>query len=254
MGVVNVTPDSFSDGGQFSGAGEAIEYARDLVRQGAAVIDIGGESSRPGARPVSEAEELARVLPVIEALAGAVRISIDTAKPGVAHAAIAAGATLVNDITASLHGVAAEHGVGWVAMHMQGGPRTMQVEPRYHDVVAEITEFLVARAEAARADGVQEIWIDPGIGFGKTVAHNWALLAAIPRLAATGWPVTVGTSRKAFLGLAAAEADGTDSPTLASDRLEGSVATAWRAAADGAAMVRVHDVAATVGALQAAAA
>ena len=254
MGVVNVTPDSFSDGGQFSGASEAIKYARELVSQGADIIDIGGESSRPGAHPVSEAEEIARVLPVIEALAGDVRISIDTAKPAVAHAAIAAGATLVNDITATLHGVAAEHGVGWVAMHMQGGPRTMQVEPRYHDVVAAVTAFLMTRAEAARADGVHEIWIDPGIGFGKTIAHNWALLAAVPQLVATGWPVAVGTSRKAFLGAAAAQADGAESPTPALDRLEGSVATAWRAAADGAAMVRVHDVAATVGALQAAAA
>ena len=253
MGVVNVTPDSFSDGGQFSVATKAIEHALDLLRQGADVIDVGGESSRPGAQPVSEADELARVLPVIEALAGQVRISIDTAKAGVARAAIAAGATLVNDITANLHGVAAEHEVGWVAMHMQGRPRTMQAGPRYQDVVAEVTEFLVAKAEAARADGVSEVWIDPGIGFGKTEAHNWALLAAVPRLAQTGWPVTIGTSRKAFLGTAAAQADGVGTPTPASDRLEGSVATAWRAVADGAAMVRVHDVAATVGALKVAA-
>ncbi len=254
MGVVNVTPDSFSDGGLFFDAAAAIDHARELVFQGADIIDVGGESSRPGAEPVTEAIELGRVLPVIEALAGEVRVSIDTAKPAVAHAAIAAGATLVNDITAGLHEVAAEHGVGWVAMHMQGAPRTMQDEPRYQNVVAEVTEFLMARAEQARADGIDEIWIDPGIGFGKTRAHNWALLAAVPELVATGWPLAIGTSRKAFLGALTAEADGLADPAPVEDRLEGSVATAWRAAADGAGLLRVHDVAATVGALRAAAA
>jgi len=247
MGIVNVTPDSFSDGGLHLDPAAAIAHGHLLVRQGATVIDVGGESSRPGATPVSEAEELTRVLPVVDALAGEVRVSIDTAKPAVAHAAIDAGATVVNDITASLHHVAAERGVAWVAMHMQGHPGTMQVDPTYADVVTEVTEFLVARAEAARADGVDEVWIDPGIGFGKTDQHNWRLIAAVPRLVATGWPVAIGTSRKAFLGRLLGNA-GSD------DRLEGSVATSVRAVLDGAAMVRVHDVAATVGALQAAAA
>ncbi len=252
MGIVNVTPDSFSDGGHHLDPRSAIEHARRLVRQGADIVDVGGESSRPGAAPVSEAEELARVVPVIEALAGEVRVSVDTAKAAVARAAIDAGATLVNDITASLHHVAAEGNVGWVAMHMQGTPRTMQEAPSYHDVVAEVTDHLVRRAETARADGVTEVFIDPGIGFGKTAGHNWALLAAVPRLVATGWPVAVGTSRKAFLGVVLASADGAPAPV--DDRLEGSVATAVRAALDGAALVRVHDVAATVGALRAAAA
>lgn len=252
MGIVNVTPDSFSDGGHHPDPRSAIEHARSLVRQGAQIVDIGGESSRPGAAPVSEADELARVVPVVEALVGEVRVSVDTAKAAVAHAAIDAGATLVNDITASLHHVAAARNVGWVAMHMQGTPRTMQDAPRYHDVVAEVAEHLVQRAEAARAAGVTEVYIDPGIGFGKTAAHNWALLAAVPHLVATGWPVAVGTSRKAFLGAVLAPAHGGPTPT--DDRLEGSVATAVRAALDGAALVRVHDVAATVGALRAAAA
>jgi len=246
MGIVNVTPDSFSDGGLHLDPAAAIAHGQLLVSQGATIVDVGGESSRPGATPVSEAEELARVLPVVEALAEDVRVSIDTAKPAVAHAAIDAGATVVNDITASLHHVAAERGVAWVAMHMQGAPGTMQVEPTYRDVVAEVTDFLVARAEAARADGVTEVWIDPGIGFGKTDQHNWKLIAAVPRLVSTGWPVAIGTSRKGFLGRLL------DAP--ADDRLEGSVATSVRAALDGAAMVRVHDVAAAVGALRAAAA
>jgi dihydropteroate synthase len=249
MGIVNVTPDSFSDGGLFTDPRAAVAHARNLVSAGADIIDVGGESSRPGAQPVPAEVEAERVLPVIEALAGLVRVSIDTAKPDVAHRAVDAGATLVNDITASLHDVAAERGVGWVAMHMLGEPRTMQDRPAYGDVVTEVTDHLVARAEAARRAGVEEVWIDPGIGFGKTAAHNWALLAALPHLVATGWPVVVGTSRKAFLGALFASADGTPAPL--DDRLEGSVATAVRAALDGAAMVRVHDVAATVAALEA---
>ncbi len=253
MGIVNVTPDSFSDGGEHLDAVDAVAYGRDLVRQGADVVDVGGESSRPGARSVSEAVELARVMPVVAALAGEVRVSIDTAKPAVAHAAIDAGATLVNDITASLYHVAAERGVGWVAMHMQGRPATMQHHPVYGDVVAEVTDALVGRASAARRAGVEEIWIDPGIGFGKTASHNWALLAAVPHLVATGWPVVVGTSRKGFLGAVLGRADGTEEHAPIDDRLEASVATAVRAALDGAAMVRVHDVTATIGALRAAA-
>lgn len=252
MGIVNVTPDSFSDGGLHHRPSDAIAHARRLVADGADVVDVGGESSRPGAAPVDAATEIARVLPVIEALAGTVRISIDTAKAAVAHAAIDAGATLVNDITATLAPVAAERGVGWVAMHMQGEPRTMQVAPRYDDVVAEVHRFLTDRAITARAAGVEEIWVDPGIGFGKHAAHNWALLAALPDLVAAGWPVAVGTSRKAFLGALLATVDGTDGPTPVADRLDASVATAVRAADAGAAMIRVHDVAATVAALHAA--
>ena len=168
-----------------------------------------------------------------------------------ARAAIEAGATLVNDITAALYPVAAEAGVGWVAMHMRGEPRTMQADARYDDVVAEVSAHLVERAQAARAAGVDEIWIDPGIGFGKTAAHNWSLLAALPELVATGWPVAIGTSRKGFLGAALAAADGRgadDGPVPVDDRLEGSVATAVHGGRAGVAMVRVHDVAATVGA------
>lgn len=257
MGILNVTPDSFSDGGRFTDASRAVEHGRALVAAGADLVDVGGESSRPGAEPVSIAEELRRILPVIEALAPEVRISVDTAKAEVAEAAIDAGATLVNDITASLHEVAADRGVGWVAMHMQGRPRSMQVAPRYHDVVAEVVEHLVARARRASAAGVAEVWIDPGIGFGKTAEHNWTLLAALPELVATGWPVAVGTSRKAFLGQALGRADaggGPAAPTPPDDRLEGSLATATLAAAAGVGMVRVHDVAGTVGALRAVAA
>ena len=246
MGIVNVTPDSFSDGGRFVDPAIAIAHARRLLAAGADVIDVGGESSRPGAEPVDAGVELERVLPVIEALAPQVRVSIDTAKADVAHAAIDAGATIVNDITASLFEVAAERRVGWVAMHMQGEPRTMQTAPAYRDVVAEVHDFLVHRAGRARADGVGEVWIDPGIGFGKLPEHNWALLRSLPDLVASGWPVAVGTSRKAFLGRALGTADGGDGITPADDRLEGSVVTALRALRDGVAMVRVHDVAATV--------
>ena len=248
MGIVNVTPDSFSDGGLLTDAAEAIEHARRLVGEGADIIDVGGESSRPGAEPVAADVEMARVIPVVEALSGQVRVSVDTAKAEVARAAVAAGATLVNDITASLHGVAAEHGVGWIAMHMRGEPRTMQASPHYEDVLAEVSAFLIERAAAGRADGLDEVWIDPGIGFGKTPDHNWTLLAGLGDLVAQGWPVAVGTSRKGFLGAALARADGTDHPTDSSDRLEASIATALAAAGDGVGMVRVHDVAATVAA------
>jgi len=252
MGVVNVTPDSFSDGGCFADTESAVAHGLQLTAEGADVVDVGGESSRPGAEPVSEAEELRRVVPVVEALSPHVRVSIDTAKAAVAHAAVDAGATLVNDITASLHQVAADRRVGWVAMHMAGRPHTMQQRPQYDHVVAEVVAYLCARAEAARAAGVDEVWIDPGIGFGKSFAHNWALLGALPTLVATGWPVAVGTSRKAFLGAVLGASDGADGPTPADDRLEGSLVTAVWSAAAGAAMVRVHDVAATVAALRAA--
>lgn len=243
MGIVNVTPDSFSDGGAWFDHAAAIAHGRRLIDEGADVVDVGGESSRPGAEDVPAAEELRRVLPVVEALSPHVRVSVDTVKAEVAEAAVAAGATLINDVSASLWPVAASCGVGWVAMHRAGTPRTMQDDPRYDDVVAEVRDMLVARAAAAAEAGVGEIWIDPGIGFGKSLEHNLALLAHLDALVATGVPVLVGTSRKAFLGALAAGPDGPPPPI---ERLPGSLATATFALRCGAGMVRVHDVAATV--------
>ncbi|HEX3981660.1 MAG TPA: dihydropteroate synthase [Acidimicrobiales bacterium] len=244
MGVLNVTPDSFSDGSLYLDPERALERGLAMVAEGADLVDVGGESSRPGAEPVSEVEECRRVVPVIEALAPHVRVSVDTVKPGVAEAAVAAGATLVNDVSAALWPVAAAHGVGWVAMHMQGTPATMQDDPRYGDVVAEIRSFVLARAREASAAGVGEVWIDPGIGFGKTAAQNLSLLHHLPELAGQGFPVLVGTSRKSFLGRLAADVDGRPAPV--DERLAGSLSTATWAMLAGAAMVRVHDVAATV--------
>jgi len=244
MGVLNVTPDSFSDGGRYLDPERAVERGLAMFAEGADVVDVGGESSRPGARPVPTAEEIARVVPVIEALAPHGRVSIDTVKAPVAEAAVAAGATLVNDISASLWPVAASAGVGFVAMHMRGTPATMQDDPRYDDVVGEVAAFLVGRAESARAAGVAEVWIDPGIGFGKNDLHNLTLLRRLPELAALGFPLLVGTSRKGFLGRLAAAPDGTPAPV--DERLPGSLTTAAWAMLAGAAMVRVHDVAATV--------
>jgi dihydropteroate synthase len=252
MGVVNVTPDSFSDGGRFLDHEAALAQARALVAEGADWVDVGGESTRPQAEPVPEHEELRRVMPVVEALAAeGVPVSIDTRKAAVAEAALAAGARMVNDVSASLAGVAASAGASFVAMHMSGDPRTMQDAPVYGDVVAEVREFLVGKADAARAAGVPEVWIDPGIGFGKTLAHNLDLLANLDALVATGYPVVVGTSRKSMLGTLAARADSRGTVPPASDRLEGSVATAVWALLRGAAMIRAHDVAATVRALEA---
>jgi dihydropteroate synthase len=252
MGVVNVTPDSFSDGGRYLDGAAALAHARALVTQGADWIDVGGESTRPGAEAVGEDEELRRVLPVVAALAAdGVPTSIDTRKAAVAAAAVDAGARMVNDVTARLGQVAADTGAAFVAMHMQGEPGTMQVDPRYDDVVAEVREHLVARADAARAVGVAEVWIDPGIGFGKTLAHNLDLLANLDVLVATGYPVLVGASRKTTLGTLAARADPAGVVPPPGDRLEGSLATAVWAALQGAAMVRVHDVAATRTALAA---
>jgi len=247
MGVVNVTPDSFSDGGQHFDHGIAVAHGLRLVAEGADIIDVGGESTRPGAEPVPVGEELRRVLPVVAALAPHVRVSIDTRNAATAEAAVAAGATLVNDVSASLAPVAAAGGAGFVAMHMLGDPRTMQAEPRYADVVADVTAFLVQRADAAVAAGVEEVWIDPGIGFGKTAEHNWLLLRHLAALVATGYPVVIGTSRKRFLGAAIAASDGaSDAVVAVVDRVEGSVATAVWAIMQGARMVRVHDVRATV--------
>jgi dihydropteroate synthase len=239
MGVLNVTPDSFSDGGRYLDRDAAVAHGLRLVAEGADVVDVGGESTRPGAEPVDADVEAERVVPVVAALAPHVRVSIDTRKAAVAEAAIEAGATLVNDVSASLWPVAAAAGTGWVAMHMQGTPPTMQDRPRYGDVVGEVRAFLAGRAAEARAAGVEEVWIDPGIGFGKTAAHNLALLRGLPALVAVGEPVLVGTSRKGFLGALTGGAS-------VDDRLEASVATAVWAMTRGAAMVRVHDVAATL--------
>jgi dihydropteroate synthase len=252
MGVLNVTPDSFSDGGRWFDADAAVAHGLELVAEGAAVVDVGGESTRPGAEPVGADEEQRRVLPVIDALAPHVRVSIDTRHAETAHAALDAGATLVNDVSASLHEVAAAHGAGWVAMHMKGDPRDMQTKAKYGDVVAEVRTFLVERAQAAEDAGVEEVWIDPGIGFAKTAAHNLALLAHLDELTSTRWPVVVGMSRKSFLGHLLARSDGLDEGEVVppDDRLEGSVATATWAAWKGARMVRAHDVRATVHAMQ----
>jgi len=252
MGIVNVTPDSFSDGGRLGDADAAVAHGLRLVEDGAAFLDIGGESTRPGARPVSEADEIARVVPVIEGLRARWPgpISVDTMKPEVARAAVAAGATMWNDVTAlgfAPHGLAtaAELGCDVVLMHMQGEPRTMQADPRYQDVVAEVADWLAMRAESAMAAGVarEKIWLDPGIGFGKTVAHNLALTAHLDRLAATGLRVLYGASRKRTIQ--SIDPTATDP----ADRLGGSLALALEAARAGASVIRVHDVRETVQAL-----
>jgi dihydropteroate synthase len=242
LGVLNVTPDSFSDGGQFLDPDLAVAHAEAMLAEGADIIDIGGESTRPGAEPVDEETELARVLPVVERVAASGRVAIDTRRERVAREAVAAGATVINDVTATLWPVAAELNVGWIAVHMQGDPTSMQRRPTYGDVVAEVGAFLVGRAEEARAAGVEEIWIDPGFGFGKTLDHNLELLANLGALVATGWPVAVGTSRKSMIGQLIARSDGADQRTPPEDRLVGSVVTATYAMLQGADLVRVHDV------------
>ena len=253
MGIVNVTPDSFSDGGRLNTFEAALDHAMALIGDGADVLDIGGESTRPGAAPVDEAEEIARTTPLIEAVRARWngRISIDTMKPGVARAAVAAGATIWNDVTALAYApdspdVAAELGCDVVLMHMRGEPRTMQIDPNYDDVVTEVRDHLASRAEAAMAAGVarERIWLDPGIGFGKTLEHNLALTARLDALTALGFPVLYGASRKRTIQAI--------DPSAADplDRLGGSVALALEAARRGAAMVRVHDVRETVQALK----
>ncbi|WP_152951009.1 dihydropteroate synthase [Brevundimonas sp. Bb-A] len=253
MGIVNVTPDSFSDGGRWASTEAAADQAMRLVEQGAEVLDIGGESTRPGAEPVSEAEEIDRVVPVIEAVCArwGGPISVDTMKPAVARAAVAAGATMWNDVTALSHApdsaaVAAELGCEVVLMHMRGEPRTMQADPRYEDVVAEVRAYLLGRAEAATAAGVarERIWLDPGIGFGKTPAHNMALTARLGELVGLGFPVLYAASRKRTIQAVDATA------VEATDRLGGSLALALEGARRGARMVRVHDVRETVQALR----
>jgi dihydropteroate synthase len=254
MAVLNVTPDSFFDGGRYGCADAAIAQGLQLAEEGAAVIDVSGESTRPGATPVDAAEEMRRVLPVIEGLAGrlAIPVSVDTSKPEVMRAAVAAGAGLINDVRAleapgALQAAAAS-GAAVCLMHMRGEPRTMQDAPHYDDVVAEVRSYLVARVEACRRAGIDadRICVDPGIGFGKRPEHNLALLAALERLADPGIAVLVGVSRKSLVGII------TGRP--ASGRLAGSVAFAALAVMHGAAIVRAHDVAATVDAVKVASA
>jgi dihydropteroate synthase len=255
MGIVNVTPDSFSDGGLFLDADAAVEHGRLLTSEGAHILDIGGESTRPGSDPVPEEEELRRVLPVIEQLAsGEARISIDTTKAAVARAALEAGATIVNDVSAfrfdpELPGVVGESGAECCLMHMLGEPRTMQDDPRYDDVVSDVKSFLEERLAFAVEQGVGEerVWLDPGIGFGKTVEHNLELLRRLDELVAIGRPLVIGTSRKSFLGKLAGGRDETH-------RLPGTIATNVLALERGATVFRVHDVAQNADALHVAAA
>ena len=253
MGVLNVTPDSFSDGGRHAGREAALAGALRLLAEGAEILDVGGESTRPGAQPVGEAEERARVVPVIAAIRAEspVPISVDTMKPQVARAAVAAGATIWNDVSALRHApdapaVAAELGCEVVLMHMQGEPATMQAAPHYEDVVAEVCAFLHARAEAALAAGVarDRIWLAPGIGFGKRLEHNLALLAGLDAVCALGFPVLLGASRKRFV---AALDPAAQDPQA---RMPGSIAAALAGAAAGVAAVRAHDVAETLQALK----
>ena len=256
VGIVNVTPDSFSDGGRYMEPNAAVARALELEREGAAYIDVGGESTRPGAESVSAAEELRRVMPVIEGLRATglrAAISIDTSKVAVARAAIAAGASLVNDVTAfraepELASLVAELEVDCCLMHMRGDPRTMQREVHYDDVVAEVLEFLEQRVGYALAAGIarERITIDPGIGFGKSVGHNLELLSRLEEITALGLPVLIGTSRKSFLGVV------TGKPS--DDRLPGTIATCVMAFERGASMFRVHDVGPVADALAVAAA
>lgn len=257
MGVVNVTPDSFSDGGLYLERRAAIEHGLELEAEGAAILDVGGESTRPGAAPVDEEEELLRVLPVIEGLirrGARARISIDTYKASVAAAALRAGATLVNDVTAlrgdgAMVGVVADAGADCCLMHMLGEPRTMQDNPRYDDVVSEVKAFLEQRLAFAVAEGVSEqrVLLDPGIGFGKTMEHNLELLRRLDELVAIGRPLVIGTSRKSFLG----RITGRASPD---ERLAGTIATNVLAYTKGARVFRVHDVGPVYDALTVAAA
>jgi dihydropteroate synthase len=254
MGVVNVTPDSFSDGGEFLDPAAAIAHGRRLAADGADILDIGGESTRPGAAPVDAEEEVRRVLPVIEALADTgTQISIDTTKTEVAGRALDAGASIVNDVSAfrfapELAGLVADAGADCCLMHMLGEPRTMQEDPRYDDVVADVKAFLDERMRFATAAGVREdrIWLDPGIGFGKTLQHNLELLRRLDEIVALGRPVVVGTSRKSFLGKLTGKPE--------KERLPGTIATNVIALERGARIFRVHDVAEVTEALTVAAA
>jgi len=265
MGIINVTPDSFYPDSRARGVDDAVEMGKQMIAEGAVVLDVGGESTRPGADPVDIDTELERVIPTIEGLVGpaaeaGVRLSVDTRNAPTARLAVEAGAQIINDISANLASVAAETGAAWIAMHMQGVPMNMQNSPRYDDVVAEILAHLIAAAEGAEAMGVTEVFIDPGIGFGKNDRHNRLLIAALDRFVETRWPVVLGVSRKGFIGRAHARSDaGLTLETAkvdeldmvdAADRLEGSLAIAVWGMQAGAALIRVHDVLPTVQATQ----
>jgi dihydropteroate synthase len=250
MGVLNVTPDSFSDGGEWFAFDEAVAHGKEMAAQGAAILDVGGESTRPGAAPVPAEEELRRVVPVVEALAGAAQISVDTSKPTVARAALDAGATYVNDVTAfradpAMAALVAERDCECCLMHMLGEPRTMQDDPRYDDVVSDVKAFLERRAAFAVGEGIAEgrIAVDPGIGFGKTLEHNLELLRRLDEIAALGFEVVIGTSRKSFLGRLTGRAD-------PHERVAATLATTVLAFERGATVFRVHDVAETADALK----
>jgi len=249
MGVVNVTPDSFSDGGRYLDAEAAIAHGEELLGDGAEILDVGGESTRPGAEPVAEAEELRRVVPVVEALAGKGAVSVDTSKAAVAEAAIASGASIVNDVTAlrgdpAMAPLCAERGVDVVLMHMLGDPRSMQDSPSYDDVVDDVKAFLLGRLRVAVDAGIEEgrVWLDPGIGFGKTLDHNLELLRRLGELRELGRPLVIGASRKSFIGKV--DGSGVD------DRIGGSIASSALAAVEGADVLRVHDVTETAQALR----
>ncbi|MEX2599976.1 MAG: dihydropteroate synthase [Dehalococcoidia bacterium] len=248
MGVLNVTPDSFSDGGRYFDARKAIEQARAMVAEGADILDIGGESTRPGAEPVPADEELRRVLPVIEAVVSDldVPVSIDTVKPEVAERCLSAGAVILNDVQGlrdtAMIDAAARHGASVVIMHMKGTPRTMNQEAVYTDLLAEVRGFLVAQAGKARAAGIETVVIDPGLGFAKNTEHNLAILNHVDTFTSTGYPVLIGPSRKRFIG----ELTGKD----ADARVPGTLAAVTAAVLSGAAIVRVHDVAAGKQAVQ----
>jgi dihydropteroate synthase len=249
MGIVNVTPDSFSDGGRYFDLESALAHARHLIEAGADILDIGGESSRPGSDPISIDEELRRVVPAVQALAGVcgVPLSIDTTKPDVAAECLRHGARIVNDIGGlrdpEMMRVTASHNASAVIMHMQGTPKTMQREPVYADVIAEVKQFLVERVAAAKSAGVQDVCVDPGIGFGKTAAHNFEILRRLDQFQRIGCPVLVGPSRKSFLGTSKGRLE-------VRERLEGTLAAVVIAALKGVSVVRVHDVAACRRALQ----
>jgi dihydropteroate synthase len=251
MGIVNVTPDSFSDGGLYFECAKAVDHGLALATQGAEILDIGGESTRPGAGPVPEAEELRRVIPVIKSLAARVQvpISIDTQKPGVAKAALEAGASIVNDIAANREDEAmwrlvADSGAGYVCMHMQGSPQTMQTSPAYADVVREVGEFFAERLRRLERAGVNpdQVALDPGIGFGKSPEHNLQLLGKLGSLKRFHRPIALGVSRKSFIGKVA--------EVGTSDRLPGSLASACLAVQAGAGIIRTHDVAETLQAIR----
>ena len=250
MGVINVTPDSFSDGGRYVDSVAAVTHALRMIDEGAGLIDVGGESTRPGAPSVSVETEIERVVPVIEALAARTKIpiSIDTSKPAVMTAAVHAGASMINDVRAlrepGAMQAAARTDAAICLMHMQGEPRTMQSDPRYSDVVAEVRDFLRERTEACLASGIAKnrLVVDPGIGFGKRLEHNLALLAGLPAVTALGWPVLIGVSRKSMFATLLGRA--------VDERVAGGVAMATAAVLAGASIVRTHDVAATVDAVK----